>query len=215
MKGLFFKIKQFFSNLFKSKEKYFSIDEVKNNYFILRHGHTKYTAELRETIYPQAAHFELGITEKGKQDIEKLIPALKQKNIDIIISSDYLRTRITSRIVAESLDLKINFDKRLRDVNLGIYRGRKKHEFYNALSAEEMFFKGPKGGESWLDCVKRLEEVIKDLEKRYKDKNILIVSHGDPLWLLEKGIANKNPIDQLLEERSIPKPGELRKLNFK
>ena len=218
MKCLFFNFKKAFSDFCKQKQKYFSISKVYNNYFVLRHGHTDYTADLTSVIYPKHTRFGLGITEDAKEDIKKLIPALKEKQIDLIFASDYLRTQITSKIVAEGLNLKVISDKRLRDIDLGIYEGRKKQEYYDNVSPKEMFEKGVEEGESWLDCVNRMEDFIKDIEKQYQNKNILIVSHGEPLWLLEKGIARKDSVDKLLEERySIPiiGPGELRKIDFK
>ncbi len=215
MEELFYRIKDGFLSFFHSEKKYFSIEEVHNNYFILRHGHTKYTDELTDQIYPEAAHFNLGITKKGKKDIRKIIPKLKNKKIDLIVSSDFLRTQMTAKIIAEELNLKVNLEKRLRDIDLGIYKGKSKDKYYENISPEEMFKKGVEEGESWLNCIKRLEETIKDLEEKYENKNILIISHGDPLWLLDKGIAQKTPIDKLLKERKIIKPGQLKELKFK
>ena len=218
MDTLFFKFKKTLLNFCKSKQKYFSINKVHNNYFILRHGHTDYTANLIDTVYPKSTHFKLGITEQGKEDVKKLIPIFKEKKIDLIFASDYLRTQVTSKIIADALSIEIVSDKRLRDINLGVYAGRKKKEYYSNLTIKEMFEKGPEGGESWIDCVNRIENLIKDIEKQYQNKNILIVSHGDPLWLLEKGIAQKDNIDKLLEERfssPIINPGELRTITFK
>ena len=218
MKNLFLRVKRVFSSFCRPKQKYFSINKIHNNYFALRHGHTSYTADLTDIVYPKSTHFELGITEEGKEDIRKLIPIIKEKQIDLIFASDYLRTQITSKIIAEALSLKVVSDKRLRDVNLGIYEGRKKQEYYDNITPRKMFEEGPEGGESWIDCINRIESLIKDIEKQYQNKNILIVSHGDTLWILEKGIAQKENIDKLLKERfTIPiiQPGELKTIIFK
>ena len=218
MKGIFFDFKKTFSSFCKPKQKYFSINKVHNNYFVLRHGHTAYTADLTDIIYPTSTQFELGITEQGKEDVRRLIPSLKEKKIDLIFASDFLRTQITSKIVAEGLNLEVISDKRLRDINLGIYEGRKKKEYYDKITPRVMFEKGVEGGESWIGCINRIESLIKDIEKQHQGKNILIVSHQDPLWLLEKGIAKKDNINKLLKERfSIPiiGPGELREITFK
>jgi len=217
MKNLFFDTKKVFLSFLKQK-KPFSINKVHNNYFVLRHGHTEYTAGSTGVIYPKSTRFELGITKQGKKDIRKLVPFLQEKKIDFIFASDFLRTQITSKIIAEGLNLKVVLDERLRDVNLGIYQGRNKQEYHDNITPRIMFEKGPKGGESWINCINRIESLIKDIEKQHQNKNILIVSHGDILWLLERGIARKDNIDKLLEERfsiSIIKPGELRTITFK
>ncbi|MGI6335273.1 MAG: histidine phosphatase family protein [Minisyncoccales bacterium] len=46
-------------------------------------------------------------------------------------------------------------------------------------------------GETWNDCRERMKKVLNEIENIFQGKNVLIVSHGDPLWLLEgyiKGI---------------------------
>ena len=218
MKSFFSNFKKIVLSICKLEQKHFFINEVRNNYFVLRHGHTDYTANLTDVIYPASTRFELGITEQGEGDVYKLIPLLREKKIDLIFASDYLRTQITSRIVAEGLDLDVVSDKRLRDVDLGIYEGRKKKEYYDKITPRIMFEKGVEGGESWADCAKRMEDFVGSTERQYQGKNILVVSHTDPLWLLERGIARKDNIDKLLEERySVPtiKPGELRGIDFK
>jgi len=200
------------------QQKHFFIEKVNNNYFILRHGETEYTADADSNIYPKSTRFELGITENGKNDIKKLIPNIKEKDIDLIFASDFLRTKITSKIVADALDLNVVFDKRLRDVDLGIYAGKPKKTFYNAINYKKMLEEGPEEGESWMICAYRVDDFMKDIEKRFNNKNILIVSHGDPLWLLEKMIAQKEDPYKIAEKRRmvpIIRPGELREISFK
>ncbi len=217
MKTLFLRLKEAF-NFFKTKKERFSIKKVNNNYFILRHGETLYTAGLRNTIYPKSTRFELGITEEGEKDVKNLIPQLQKEKIDIIVASDFLRTQITARLVAKGLGIEITSDKRLRDVNLGVYEGGEKQKFYDEVDPQIMLEEGVPEGESWLNCMQRVGEVIKDLERKYKNKNILIVSHGDPLWLLEKGIAQKQNLQKMAQARyntPIIQPGELRKINFR
>lgn len=59
---------------------------------------------------------------------------------------------------------------------------------------------------------KRMLSVLLNLNSEYKEKNILIVSHGDPLWMLEGTVNNFNE-EEILGMRDI-KTGELRKLNL-
>lgn len=192
---------------------------MRNKYFILRHGETtQQTKKLKkkEIIYynwPSLSSFPL--TKKGKKAIESVAKKLKNKKIDLIYSSDSLRTRQTAEIVAKELGLKVNFDPRLRDINLGTYQGREKGEFYKdlPLSLKRFSKKVPKG-ESWSDVKRRVVGAIKDIDKKHKGKTILIVSHGDPLWLLEgaiKGLTNQELLNQIFKKKFI-KMGELREL---
>jgi broad specificity phosphatase PhoE len=56
--------------------------------------------------------------------------------------------------------------------------------------------------------------VIKDIEGEYKNKNILIVSHGDPILLL-KAFYNKWGLDEILKEKKNIKVGEFHELRRK
>jgi len=69
-------------------------------------------------------------------------------------------------------------------------------------------------GESWNDIGKRMLKSLKEIDKKYKNENILIVSHADPLWLLQ-GIVNGISEKNLLKNRKklYPKNGEVKMLN--
>ena len=184
---------------------------MQNIYFILRHGQTPYQLKKEKICYPWPEPLPILLTEKGKKQIKAAAKKLKKGKIDLIYSSDIPRARQTAEIVAKELGLKVIFDKRLRDVNMGIFRGRSYKEFQKYFSRrKELFFKSVPQGESWDDVKERMMNFLKEIDKKYKNKKILIVSHGDPLWLLEgavKGLDN----EQLLEQKYI-EVGELRKL---
>lgn len=192
--------------------------QLENKYFILRHGQTTHQIKNPNVAYywpedrPPAS-----LTEKGRKQIEKKAKYLKGKKINLIFSSDVLRTRQTAGIVAKKLNLNIQQDKRLRDVNWGIFQGKSAKEawgFYNH-QMEKRFKKAPPGGDSWNDVKKRMVDFIKEIDKKYRKKNILIVSHGDPLWLLDswaQEIDNKEALKSRKEGCPI-KLGDLKELN--
>jgi len=192
--------------------------KLKNKYFVLRHGQTIYQTKKREIIYPPLPeNSDVHLTKIGKDQVKKIAQTIKKEGIDLIFSSDFFRTKETAEIVAKALGKKIIFDKRLRDVNLGVYQGKAKSLYYKDFprGSSKMFFQKPKGGESWLDCQKRMINFLKEIDKKYQGKKILIVSHGDPLWLLE-GAVKKWSIKKLLgmkKSHQTLKNGELRKLN--
>ncbi len=124
---------------------------------------------------------------------------LKGKGIDLIIHSPLLRTRETAAIVQKAIglpDSAIMVDERIREVELGIYSGKSLdewHAFYG--SVEERFLNAPEGGESFADIQRRMGEFLFDLERRYVGKNILIVSHGNPIWILTNLAKRVSPPD--------------------
>lgn len=188
-----------------------------NKYYILRHGLTTYKIKNPELTYPPlAGNLTVKLSNKGKNQIKTVAKRLKKVGIDLIFSSDFYRTKQTAEIVAKTLNIKkISFDKRLRDVNLGIYHGRPKTTFYRdfPINSKNRFNKKPKNGESWNNVKKRMLNILREIERKYKRRKILIVSHGDPLWLLEGAVENLSLAKLLKKRKNNPvELGELREL---
>jgi len=194
---------------------------LKNRYFLLRHGKTIHQAEKKDIIYNYPDDNPACVLlEQGIKEAQLAGEILKGKNIDLIFSSDILRTRQTVKIVAEliSYDLeKIVYDKRLRDINWGIFGGKSKEKAWAYYDNDMMkkFEQGVPQGESWDQCKKRMVEVLKEIEDNFENKNVLIVSHGDPLWLLEGYMKGKSNEELILEEnkKESIKTGEIREIN--
>ena len=188
---------------------------MQNTYFLLRHGQTTHQLKKEKIIYPWPENEPILLTEKGREEIEIVGENLKKEKIDLIFSSDIPRTRETSEIIAKKLKLDVIFDKRLREINVGVFRGRKTEEYYNYfLSPEEMLWKIPPRGENLSSLQRRLFDFFEEIDKKYKDKKILIISHGDPLWLLEgkvKGLSEGELLRQKSQDKII-KMAEVRKL---
>ena len=51
---------------------------------------------------------------------------------------------------------------------------------------ESRFERSPEGGESLRDVRRRGWEILEDREKKYEGKNILVVSHEYPGWMLSQ-----------------------------
>ncbi len=193
-----------------------------NNYFILRHGHSLRNAKNIVVCWPEKIHCPL--TEKGEKEAEKAAQEIKKA--DLIFSSDLLRTKQTAEIVSKKTGAKIIFDKRLREIDMGELNGKtvkqaaKFWDEKNNLSKidyclKRFEVKAPKG-ENYFDVKKRVYDFLKDVDKKHKGKNIVVVSHEIPLTLLEsavKGLAKEEIIN--FREKLQIKTGECRKLNFK
>mgnify|MGYP001598902720 CR=1 FL=1 len=197
--------------------------KFKNKYFLLRHGESSVNLNGLVSCWPEKIYSPL--TGKGVRQIEEAAKKLKNERIDFIFSSDILRTKQTAEIVGRKLGIKPRFDKRLRDVNLGIFNGKLINEagkFWvpggKKLSPlayyKRRFTITPPKGENYLAIEKRLLGFLKDMEKKYQGKNILIVSHKRPFTLLEKmvfGWSIKKFIENIVQNKEM-KNGELRKL---
>lgn len=154
-----------------------------NKYILIRHGEAENNTKGILSSWPEKSKFHL--TLKGRTVVEKLAKKLIKRKIDIIFSSDLLRTKETSAILKEKLSVPVIFDERLREINVGKFNGSNIKEYQNFFAEKiEKFTKAPEEGETLTDLRTRVFEFISEMEKKYSGKTIAIVSHEDPLWLL-------------------------------
>ena len=198
---------------------------MENQYFILRHGHSLKNKKRISAGWPEI--FYSPLTKKGEREVKGVAKKLKKKKIGLIFSSDLLRTKQTAELVGKELGLKPKLDKRLREVNYGIFNGktiRETGKFWNKgkkLTPLEHYSKrfqvSLPEGENYADIEKRMSEFIKEAEKKYQGKNILIVSHQRPLTLLEKVIYGYDlkKFIKIITGKIEIKTGEVRKLKTK
>ncbi len=157
-----------------------------NKYFVMRHGGTEGNLKGIVSYKDQAADH---LTEEGKAEVLKSARTLKDKKIDYIITSPFTRTKETAEIVRNALGLapdKVHEEYGLHEVNPGGFDGKSWEEYHSYVYkiGNDWFNRQIPGGESLSDVKKRTAKVLYDLEAGYKDKNILIITHGGPAWLL-------------------------------
>jgi len=198
-----------------SKKDFLNQKFSKNEYFILRHGEAlNNKKEILITQIPEKIHCPL--TKKGEKQAKKLAKKLKNKKIDLIFASDFKRTKQTAEIIAKELGLKVIYDKRLREINVGVFDGKKMKEWENFFKDyKEKFSKKVEGGENYNQVKMRVYRFLEDLERKYQGKRILIVSHQVPLTMLEGAVKGFEIEDFEKFKRKKIKTGEIRKIEFK
>ncbi len=203
-----------------SKQDLFSKKFSTNEYYVIRHGQTEYQTKKTAFMYPWPEKEPVFLTKEGEKQIRKCAQKLKKEKISIIYASDVMRTRQSAKIVSKELGgVKIVFDRRLRDINLGGYHGGTKERFYQdfPLKLDRFYDKKPAGGENYGQCRKRVFDALDSIEKKHKNSKILIVSHGDPLWLLTNTLAGLSDERILKIKQNVggPRTGEIRKVEYK
>ena len=201
-----------------------SLDELKsktkksgNEYFLMRHGQAQSNAGNKISSHVSD---ENTLTEKGKEQVEKTALRLKTKNIDLIVASPFVRTKQTAECVARSVGFTkdIIFDERLQEIDTGTFSGKTAQEYHaHFASLKEKFTKTPPEGENLSDMKKRLGEFLYELDSKYENKKILIVTHEYAIWLLES-IARGADVDETVAmKEAIPEyyeTGEARPFSF-
>jgi broad specificity phosphatase PhoE len=181
-----------------------NITTLKNKYFLLRHGQTIFQRDNIDKIYSDQEYLFLEITKEGRDKIAKQAQILKEKNIDIIFSSPLLRAKQSAQIVADVISKEIIFDDRLVDMKMGEFFGQPTYTYDDFFLIKKLGFEGrPNGGENWTDILKRMNSFLNDVEQKYNNKNILIISHGEPLWLLAAHLKGAKTADELLATRKV------------
>jgi len=194
--------------------------KLKNKYYVMRHGQAKSNVKALCSCWPEK--FKNPLTILGKEIVRESAEKFKNKldaegqTIDLIFHSDLLRTTQTAVIAGKILGVKPKNEKRLREINFGIYNNRPLEAMWKHFkNEEERIKKAPPKGETYVQILERMLSVIKNLEKKYKDRNILLVSSEGPLFLLQgkvMGLTLKETIKQFPLEKRIHK-GEIRELN--
>lgn len=175
--------------------------KLKNSYFLLRHGQTIYQTKKNGFFYPWP-DFETPLTEIGREQIKEAAKKLKKEKIDLIYCSDFKRTLETAQILSREIGIELKIDEKLRELNFGIFKGRKIEDYMNFFVGErERFEKRTPEGESWNDVKKRMASFVEEIERENSGKNIVIISHGDPLWILAGLLLDMNE-EELFKKRS-------------
>jgi len=171
----------------------------KNTYILIRHGESENNLSNTLSSWPEKEKSYL--TENGKKQIEQVCKKLKKKQVDLIFSSDVTRTKETAVIIKEYTQAPIIFDERLREIDFGDFNGQPcklYHDYFGSF--KEQLTKQTPNGESVTDVRRRLFSFIKEIDEKYEGKTIAIVSHEDPLWMLESVMQGWSD-EQAMEEK--------------
>lgn len=161
----------------------------KNRIFIARHAEADHNVSGILASGKERGKTLSKLTPKGIKQAEKIAEELKKAKIQVIFCSPYTRTRQTAQIIAKKTGAKIIFDKRLVEINGGTFNGRPVREHTKFFSSKnDIFTKTPPGGENYNEVKRRMLESLQDINSKYQNKNILVISHGDPLWMMS-GVA--------------------------
>lgn len=166
-----------------------NVKKLKNNYFLMRHG--KSEANVKKIIISDPID---GINSCGLVNEEEVRKSAKEardiglldENV-IIVSSDFKRTKETVEIVRKIFKTgNVIFSPKLRERYFGNWE-KTSTSNYQKVWEDDKNTPNHKNNnvESTDEVLERTTSLIKDLEERYANKNILLVSHGDALQILQ------------------------------
>ncbi len=191
------------------------INDIKNKtrrniYTVMRHGEATH---LIESVMSSGLEFSSRhhITPKGKEDVKVSVEKMiTENNIpDIIYSSPIIRNQETADIVKQIIkektgkDIEIKIDDRLIEQQYGDLDGQS-DKSYSAFTANnsEKFIKVFPNGESLADVKKRIAKFFYEIDERYKNKNILIITHEGCVYNLQH-VANGDNLEEIIKGNKV------------
>jgi broad specificity phosphatase PhoE len=171
--------------------------------FLIRHGEV-YNPE--GTLYGRLPNF--GLSDKGKQQLEKTAKYLKDKRISLLYASPLQRTRESAEIIKNKLNLpEIHTSEEILEAHTS-YQGGKFSDL-DALQSEVYLKPKSPTDETIEQIYNRMQRFINLLIKTYPGKNITVVSHGDPIVILKTAIQKKKLSFNIFKTNDYIKHGEV------
>lgn len=156
--------------------------------FFVRHGEVKNPKKIWYGRFPG-----FPLSANGKKQILKTAQALSKHGIDAIYASPLLRTKQSAKIIAGTLRLSVNYSDHLLEVHSSLQGAT---FTYIASHWAENIYASSKNkiiGESIEQLSERMQKFITKIIKSHAGKNIVAVSHGDPIMIV-KAIIKGFPI---------------------
>jgi probable phosphoglycerate mutase len=171
-----------------------TVRRLKNRYFVMRHGQSK--ANLAGIIVSRVetdAAGDYGLSEAGREQVLAAARSCVLPAGTLVCSSDFARAAQTARIMAEHLTSPpVVFTAALRERCFGAWEGTQTENYHQVWAADEAEA-GGNGVEPAGAVLDRATAFILQLEQAHGGLDILLVSHGDTLQILQAGFGGTDP----------------------
>ena len=150
-----------------------------NTFYIVRHGQTDWNI-----LGKTQGHGNSDLTPQGIEQAKELSEDIGKYSIDYIFSSDLGRAMQTAQILGDKLNIEVQKTEALREMGFGVWEGLLIKEIQTLKIIKE-----------------RVDAFIKELNEKYDNKNIILVTHSITLRVmllsfLESGMENIYRIKQ-------------------
>ena len=140
---------------------------------VTRHGQTDWN--VLKKVQGKA---DINLNEFGKEQALITKNALNNEKIDLIICSPLKRARETAEIINKDRNIKILFDDRISERDFGEFEGIETSNFdFRGYWDYYKNYKYDKA-ENIQEFFKRVYNFLDSIIEEYKDKTILLVTHG-------------------------------------
>lgn len=175
---------------------------LKNRFYGFRHGESQANVEGIIVSNPAVGTEEYGLSDKGRRQVADSVSSLPVLSEAVIVSSDFRRTVETTQIICDLLGIAdAGYDARLRERYFGEWDGACYLHYADTWKQDEIDPEQEVDGAESANAVRsRMVGVVLELDGQHTGRDIILVSHGDPLRLLQTAFEG---LDTALN-RSIP-----------
>jgi broad specificity phosphatase PhoE len=153
---------------------------------------------------------DIELNEVGQEQAEMTRNKLKNEKIDLIISSSLKRAKQTAEIINKEFNVDILEEERLVERGYGDFEGITKIELKEMKKKDSRiedacnYIKNISiyNMETMQDLCKRIYDFLDEITHKYKDKNILLVTHGSASIPI-KCYFMKYPLENLVDREKI------------
>jgi 2,3-bisphosphoglycerate-dependent phosphoglycerate mutase len=145
-------------------------------------------------------HIESHLTEYGKKQVADTAKYLKNIPIQKVYVSPVIRTIETAKIVCKILELDYQIDERLYEIELGKLVGMNFEEIVQKFGNLFLKFYADNdstliryGVESFCSVKLRIRHLLDEVMKSHQDKNVLLITHLDPIKAALSTLLDLNP----------------------
>ena len=152
--------------------------------YLIRHGQTDWN--LMNKIQGQ---YDVPLNDTGRAQATNVSDKLARFNLEYIISSDLSRASETAQIIGNKLNIRVDYDARLREYDFGILTGMTRRML--DPNSERAFFTNPTyfNAEPFDAAFARVKGFLESVDF---NKNILVVTHGGVINFVLCYLENKD-----------------------
>ena len=172
------------------------VGRLANRFRVMRHGQSKANeAGVIVSTIESDRRGDYGLSEPGVRQARAAAAACGLPPDTVICSSDFSRARETAQIVRACLGAaEVNLTEALRERCFGDLEGTPVANYARVWAGDgSAGDHGGDGVEPAAAVLDRATALVADLERRYSGRDILLVSHGDTLQILQAGFLRMAP----------------------
>lgn len=142
--------------------------------YVVRHGQTDYNVK---KVFQ--GHTDIPLNETGEKQAQETAPKFRNIDVDMILVSPLKRTLQTAQYISQITGVPITIEERLIERSFGDMEGHQSREDWNIkmmLDYEKNY--DIENIEPIQSLFKRVYDFLDEIIEKYKDKNLVLVTHG-------------------------------------